>query len=217
MPCTTSQSSGRYARFWPISFITSFFFGRCARSSVLSGFFFGLQHFSGWRIRLPGAQKHPGAPGSTEKTFPGAEKGLGALGSKEKTTRGREGSRRLQRRLSSHPAFHPDFPFTAASRKRKVATRGRESPQRPSQQRKIVTRGRNGFWCPWQHRKDVTRGGEGSWRPWQQRKPVAGGKEAFWRPWEHGKDVTRGGEGVLGPWWCQKMIVRGGGKQETWP
>ena len=37
-------------------------------------------------------------------TFPGAEKGPDAPGSKEKTTRSREGSRRLQQRLSSYPS-----------------------------------------------------------------------------------------------------------------
>ena len=43
-PCTTSLLSGRYARFWPFSFITSLFFGRCARSSALSALYFDSLH-----------------------------------------------------------------------------------------------------------------------------------------------------------------------------
>ena len=104
---------------------------------------------------LPGAEKSHGAPGSTEKTLPGAEKNPGPFGSGCLRTQVDQVHFQgvyqvhqvwLWRAFGAgvvdlvqdfkvdqvHPAFPPDFPFTAASGKRKVTTRGSECPQRPS-------------------------------------------------------------------------------------
>ena len=89
-PCTTSLLSGRYARFRPFSFITSWSCGRCARLAAPLAFVSVLSTFGSWRIRLPGAEKGFSAPGGKKKQLPGAKKGLSAPGGKKKQLLGAE-------------------------------------------------------------------------------------------------------------------------------
>ena len=89
-PCTTSLLSGRYARFRPFSFITSWSCGRCARLAAPLAFVSVLSTFGSWRIRLPGAEKGFSAPGGKKKQLLGAERGHSAPGGKKKQLPGAE-------------------------------------------------------------------------------------------------------------------------------